>query len=171
MAAAIVAAQRLAVVTEARAWIGTAYHHMGRVQARRDAAGRVTDRGGVDCAMFIAEVYERAGVCPRIAVEHYPRDWHLHRRDERFLSYILPRAREVTAPGVADVVTYHIGLGFAHAAIILTPGWPAIIHSDMDARCVVLGDGNRGRHAVERNGHPRAMRFFSPWPETDGVPA
>jgi cell wall-associated NlpC family hydrolase len=149
------AAQRAAVVAEAHSWLRTPYHHMGRVKGLR---------GGVDCAMLLAEVYERAGVMARVEVQHYPRDWHLHRRDERFLSYILPRAVEIAGPAQpGDVVTYQIGLGFAHAAIVIEPGWPAIIHSDMDARCVTLADGTRGRHAIERDGTPRPIRFFTLW--------
>lgn len=153
------AEQRLAVVREAKAWLRTPYHHMGRVKGRD---------GGVDCAMLLAEVYERAGVVPHIKVETYPRDWHLHRKDERFLSYILPRAVEIKGPPrQGDCVTYHIGLGFAHAGIIINPGWPAIIHSDMDACCVTEADGTFGRHAIERNGAKRAVRFFTLWPRVD----
>nr|WP_294564470.1 hydrolase [uncultured Rhodopila sp.] len=151
-------AQRAAVVDEAREWLGTPYHHMGRVKGRA---------GGVDCAMLLAEVYERAGLIDHIEVQHYPRDWHLHRRDERFVGYILPRAVEIPGPPKrGDVVTYAIGLGFAHAAIVNEPGWPAIIHSDMDARRVTLADGTRGRHAVQKDGTLRPTRFFTLWPDS-----
>lgn len=150
------ALQREAVVREAMSWLRTPYHHMGRVKGHR---------GGVDCAMLLAEVYERAGVVPHVDVSHYPRDWHLHRNDERFLSYILPRAVEIADhPMPGDVVTYHVGRGMAHAGIVIFPGWPAIIHSDMDARCVTLGDGTQGRHALANDGSPRARRYFTLWP-------
>ncbi len=148
------AAQRMAVVTEALSWLGTPYHHMGRVKGRH---------GGVDCAMLIAEVYERAGIIPHLDVAFYPHDWHLHRRDERFLGYILPHAHPIEAPLVGDLVTFRFGLGFAHAAIVVFPGWPRIIHSDMDARCVTLADGTAGRHAHERSGAERERKFFSIW--------
>jgi len=150
------AAQRAAVLAEALSWRGTPYHHMGRIKGRN---------GGVDCAMFLAEVFERAGVIDHVTVGHYSRDWHLHRRDQRFLSYILPLAQEIAGPPLpADVVTYAIGHGFAHAAIVIEPGWPRIIHSDMDARCVTFADGLTGRHAVEGNGQLRQVRCFTLWP-------
>ena len=149
------AEQRAAVIAEAVSWLRTPYHHAARVKGH-----------GVDCAMLLAEVYERAGVLDHVAVQHYPRDWHLHRKDERFVSYILPRAVEIAGPPMpGDVVTYQIGLGFAHAAIVNEPGWPASIHSDMDARCVTLGDGTEGRHAWRNDGKRRAVRFFTLWPE------
>lgn len=149
--------QRAAVIAEAMTWLRTPYHHMGRIKGRT---------GGVDCAMLLAEVYHRAGIVPRIEVQHYSRDWHLHRRDERFISYILPHATEIAgAPQPGDAVTFHVGHGFAHAGIVID--WPRIIHSDMEARCVTIADGTQGRHAFERDGTPRATRFFTLWPRGD----
>jgi hypothetical protein len=42
--------RRLVVVEEARGWLGTPYHHMGRVKG-----------AGTDCLMMLAAVYERRG--------------------------------------------------------------------------------------------------------------
>jgi len=148
--------QRAAVLAEAATWIGTPYHHEGRIKGRS---------GGVDCAMLLAEVYERAGMIAHVKAAHYPRDWHFHASEEgaqRFLSYILPHAVEIPGPPQSgDVVTYHIGKGFAHAGIVVR--WPEIIHSDMDARCVTRADGTQGRFAVQRNGEPRPVKFFTLW--------
>ena len=143
--------QRASLIAEAMSWLRTPYHHMGRVKGLT---------GGVDCAMFITEVFERAGLVPHVEVEHYPRDWHLHRTDERFIGYISRWADRVDVPLPADIVTYHIGLCFAHAAIVLPPGWPHIVHSDMDARCVTLADGSQGRHAIQKSGEPRKRTFW-----------
>jgi hypothetical protein len=49
--------RRLAVVEEARGWLGTPYHHMGRVRG-----------AGTDCLMMLAEIYEAADVVPRIEI-------------------------------------------------------------------------------------------------------
>jgi cell wall-associated NlpC family hydrolase len=148
--------QRARVVAEAQDWALTPYHHMGRIKGLS---------GGVDCAMLLAEVYERAGVIGRVDVAHYPPDWHLHRRDERFLNTILASATETATPLAGDVACWRVGFGFAHAAIIVDPGWPAIVHSDISARRVIRSDGTHGRHAHGRDGKPRTVRFFTLWPE------
>jgi cell wall-associated NlpC family hydrolase len=145
------AEQRVAVIAEAMTWLRTPFHHEGRIKGTR---------GGVDCAMFVAEVFERTGIVPRFPIAHYPRDWHLHRTDERFLGYIRQWAREVEVPEPADIVAYHIGHCFAHAAIITARGWPHVIHSDMEARCVTLADGTVGRHALEGSGKSRPRSFW-----------
>jgi len=76
--------RRLAVIIEARGWLRTPYHHMGRVKGC-----------GTDCLMLLAEVYERAGVVPRIDVPFYAPDWNLHRDAERYLGGLMQYAREV----------------------------------------------------------------------------
>ena len=77
-------AERAAVVAEARAWLRTPYHHMGRVKG-----------AGVDCATLLAEVYARAGVIAPVAIPYYPPDWHLHRDAERYLGFVLEHAIEL----------------------------------------------------------------------------
>ena len=67
--------RRSQVIAEAETWLGTPYHHMGRVRG-----------GGTDCLMLLAEVFASAGVIPRIEVPFYPQDWHLHRDAERYLN-------------------------------------------------------------------------------------
>lgn len=66
------------VLTEALSWQGTPWHHQGRVKGV-----------GVDCLMFLAEVYERAGVIPHADPGNYARDWHMHRSDELFMGGVL----------------------------------------------------------------------------------
>lgn len=120
------AAQRLAVVTEALTWLGTPYHHEARVKGE-----------GVDCAYFLREVFAAAGIVPRAAIPHYPRDWHMHRDEERYLSFILEHGRPVNPPYLpADVPTYKIGRCVSHAAIIVA--WPRLIHAYYQEKMVVL---------------------------------
>jgi hypothetical protein len=66
-----------AIVTEARAWMGTPYHHHARIKGV-----------GVDCAQLLCEVYEAVGLVPHIDTGHYPHDWHLHRGEELFMEWL-----------------------------------------------------------------------------------
>jgi cell wall-associated NlpC family hydrolase len=158
----------------ARSWIGTPYHHRGRVKG-----------AGVDCAMFPLEVYREAGVIGEVEVPYYPADWMLHRGEEIYLNVVLRHAREITEaigcrlsaigqsassgncedaerpradsrepialPG--DFVLYHFGRCWAHGAIVLE--WPLIIHA-LTGKGVVLADGEREGCLVGR-----ARRWFS----------
>jgi cell wall-associated NlpC family hydrolase len=146
--------QRAAVIAQARAWLGTPYHHAGRVRG-----------AGADCATLPAEVYAAAGMIPPLTLEHYPPDWHLHRSAERYLAHVLAHAREVSAPsGPGDFVLYRWGRAFAHGAIIVA--WPEIIHAVIQVG-VILDRGDDGRLKG------RERKFFTLWPEeclaTDGA--
>jgi cell wall-associated NlpC family hydrolase len=152
------AEQRAAVVAEARSWIGTAYHHMGTIKATW-ADGKIIDKGGVDCATLLAEVYARAGVIPPVEVPFYPRDWHMHRSAERYLSTVLQHAHEIdeaqALPG--DVVLYKFGRAFSHGAIIVDPSWPRIIHAKWRSNVVHEDLGHVGEWA------DRPRKFLSLW--------
>jgi cell wall-associated NlpC family hydrolase len=138
------AAARAAVIAEARAWLGTPYHHAAQVKG-----------AGVDCAMLPAAVYRTAGLIPEFQVAHYPPDWHLHRDTERYLEIVTLHATEVPAPtGPGDFVLYRFGRAFAHGAIILD--WPTIVHAVIRVG-VVLDRGDAGRL------HGRTRRFFTLW--------
>jgi len=140
------AEQRAAVVTEARSWLRTPYHHAARVKG-----------AGVDCAMLPRAVYYAAGLIPDFTMERYPPDWHRHRDEERYLQIVARFAREVPEPtGPGDFVLYKFGRCFAHGAVIV--GWPQIIHAVIHVG-VTLDDGNAGQLA----GRPR--RFFTLWPQ------
>ncbi len=83
-----VSAQRAAVVAAARAWIGTPYHHMADIKGV-----------GVDCAMLLVRVYCDLGLVERFDPRPYTQDWMLHRNEERYLGFLLTRARMVETPG------------------------------------------------------------------------
>lgn len=142
-----IAVHREAVCTIARSWLGTPYHHMGRVKG-----------AGVDCAMFPLEVYREAGLIGDIEVLYYPHDWMLHRSEEIYLGIVKKlatelRSLEAAKPG--DFLMYHFGRCWSHGAIVLE--WPLIIHA-LTNKGVVLADGEREGCLVGR-----AKRFFSPW--------
>jgi cell wall-associated NlpC family hydrolase len=63
--------QREDVVREALSWIGTPFHHAGRVKG-----------AGVDCGQFPLAVFESCGLIPNYVPAHYPADFHLHSNEE-----------------------------------------------------------------------------------------
>lgn len=140
------ASQRLAVVTEARAWLLTPYHHEGRVKGLG---------GGVDCAMLPAEVYHAAGVIPAIPELTYDPQWHLHHSAERYLEWVLKYAREIAGPPQpGDMALYKYGHTLSHGAIVIA--WPQVIHAVRD-RAVEWGNGAQ----MIINGHrAKDVRFY-----------
>lgn len=135
---------RAAVVAEAESWIGTPFHHAGRVKG-----------AGVDCLMLLAEVYERAGVTAHIMPPFYVPDWHLHRDAERYVEGLLGYARAIDGPPEpGDVALFRFGRTFSHGAIIAA--WPRVVHAYWSAG-VVWGDAT----LYPLNGRP--VRFFTPF--------
>ena len=128
----------------ARSWLGTPYHHVGRIKAV-----------GVDCAMFPLEVYREAGLIGDISVPYYPQDWMLHRSEEIYLRIVQQHARETEPAAVAagDFVLYHFARCWSHGAIVLD--WPLIIHAVVQ-HGVILSDGEKDGMLVGRR-----RRFFS----------
>jgi len=142
--------QRRAVAAEAQSWLGTPYHHMGRLKGV-----------GVDCAMLPAEIYEACGLIPRQEVAFYPMDWNLHQGGERYLAQVLEHAAEVEAPHPGDLVLWRFGRCLAHGAIVLD--WPRIIHAVVRVG-VVLDDGESPSLLHQRqDGRPRERHFYSLW--------
>lgn len=104
------------ILTEALSWIGTPWHHQGRIKGV-----------GVDCAMFLCEVYERAGLVPHIDPRPYSQDWHFHRSEEKFLSWVTDYGEEINTPEPGCVAIFKFGRCFSHGAIVTN--WPMVIHS------------------------------------------
>jgi cell wall-associated NlpC family hydrolase len=136
--------RRLVVIDEARGWLRTPYHHMGRVKG-----------AGTDCLMLLAEVYESAKVVPHIEVPFYPPDWNLHRDAERYLLGVMRYAREIPEPPQpGDVAVFKFGRCFAHGAIAVA--WPCLIHA-WHSTGVVHVDATQPPLAGRR------VRFFDPF--------
>jgi cell wall-associated NlpC family hydrolase len=156
------AAAREAVCRIARSWLGTPYHHMGRIKGV-----------GVDCAMFPLEVYREAGLIDDIAIPFYPPDWHLHRSEEIYLAVVNRYTREIignrlrgtgksaptvpcklsSVPSRGDFALYQFGRTWSHGAIVLD--WPLIIHAVVQ-HGVILSDGEKDGMLIGRS-----RRFFS----------
>ena len=147
--------ERSAVVREALTWQGTPFHHMGRIKGRA---------GGADCAYATAMIYH-AALPHRVEAPEfgpYAPQWNLSRgAQERYLATVmgLPGVCEIGAgdarPG--DLVLFRIAHAWAHGAIVMPPGWPAIAHADAEAGMFLRARGDGGRLAR------RAKRFFTFW--------
>ena len=140
--------RRLAVIGEAGRWLGTPYHHQGRLKGV-----------GADCLTLLAEVYHACGVIPAIDIPYYPPNWNLHRSAELYLDGLLRYASEVETPRPGDVALFRFGRCFAHGAIVIY--WPKVIHA-WNGAGVIHGDAElpplKGR----------AARFFTLF--TQGTP-
>jgi hypothetical protein len=66
-----------AVIAAGRSWIGTPYHHMARVKGH-----------GVDCAQVLIAAFVEAEMVEDFNPGYYTMDWHLHRNEERYLSFM-----------------------------------------------------------------------------------
>jgi len=118
-------ALREAIAAEARTWLGTPYHHHGRIRGV-----------GVDCAQILAAVYGAAGVVqPDLPLGDYPAQWHLHRSDELYLQHLqqlgatpLPDGQ---APQLGDIGVWRFGRTFSHGGIVVDTAGPAplIVHA------------------------------------------
>jgi cell wall-associated NlpC family hydrolase len=141
---AVMDQRRLAVTELAREWLGTPYHHMGRVKG-----------AGTDCLTVLAEVYEAAGIVPHIEIPFYSPDWHLHRDAERYLEGIMRYACEIPGPPQpGDVALFKFGRCYAHGAIVIE--WPRLIHA-WHSSGVLYADAEQSQLAG------RPVRFFDPF--------
>lgn len=140
------AKERAAVVAEAKTWLGTPYHHHARVKG-----------AGVDCANLPAAVYESCGLIPNLAPS-YSEQWHKHRDEEIYLSWVTPHAREIDRSSVqpGDFAIWKFGRTFSHGAIIIDP--PIVIHSYIGLG-VVMADMDEEEELLPR----RPVRFFTLW--------
>jgi cell wall-associated NlpC family hydrolase len=149
--------QRQRVVNVARSWLSTPYHTGARIKGRN---------GGIDCLTLLAEVFAEAGLVEKVAIPHYPPDWHLHRDAERYLEGLLKYTREIQGlPQPGDIALWKFGRCFSHGAIVTQ--WPQVIHAYVNSSVrfenaetarwlMFIGEGRE-------RGKPRPIRFFSYW--------
>lgn len=102
--------QRDAVCTEAKTWIGTPYHHHGRIKGV-----------GVDCGQLLVGVFHNAGLVPNVDLGAYATDWHLHHSEELYLGWMRkfcrPILREDAQPG--DIEVFRFGRTYSHGTVIV----------------------------------------------------
>jgi cell wall-associated NlpC family hydrolase len=141
--------QRKAVVEEAKTWLKTPHVHMARLKGV-----------GVDCALLLAEVYERTGLVEHIDPGYYPQDWHLHKggqAEERiYLKTVLKYAHRVKDrdPLPGDIVLFDFGRCESHGAIVIE--WPIVIHAYVGMG-VIYGEADKNPLAG------RLAGIFSIW--------
>jgi len=137
-----IARERIAVVAEARTWIGTRFHHAQAVKG-----------AGVDCARLVAAVYTACGVIQVPAIGYYAPDWFLHETTERLERAVAECCVPVERPDRGDLALFRFGRASAHSAIVTA--WPAIIHADR-------GVDRVREDAVDPDG-PLGRRFVGAW--------
>jgi len=109
---------RIDIVTEARTWLGTPYHHQAALKGV-----------GCDCIGLLRGVYE-AFVAPLKVDINYSPHWHFHRTKEVLYSHVRQYAEEIPleSAGLGNVLLFGFGTGSAaHAGIIATVD--TIIHA------------------------------------------
>ncbi|RQO57966.1 hypothetical protein DBR47_14325 [Paucibacter sp. KBW04] len=106
-------AMREQIVAEAMSWLGTPYHHHGRVKG-----------AGVDCAQILLAVYADAlQIAPALDVGNYSTQWHLHRSEEVYLAWLAEAgAVQVEQPQPGDMAMWRFGRTFSHSGICVGEG-------------------------------------------------
>lgn len=136
--------RRASVVAEARTWRATPYHHHARLKGI-----------GTDCAQILCAVYEACGLVPHVDPGNYAHDWHLHQREEVYISWLeLCGAREVQTPAPADVALFRFGRTWSHGGILVEPG--LVLHA-------YLGRGVIETRLTEEPLAGREPRYWSLW--------
>ena len=138
------------VVAAAREWIGTPYHHAADLKGV-----------GVDCAMILVRVFCDLGLVEPFDPRPYVRDWMLHRGEERYLGFVIERAREVQAAAPGDVMLFRVGRCFAHGGIVVKAEPLRIVHAFAPAGRVVEDEVRRVAELAARLAQARFFRLRS----------
>ena len=147
--------ERAAVVAAARAWVGTPYHMNARVRG-----------AGVDCGQLLIGVFADAGLVASFDTGHSPQDFHLNRREERYLDFIRPHLTEFAGPPLAgDVIMFHYGHSYSHGAVVIKAEPLTVVHAFMRARQVI--EEKLTRHSEVMADFPgrKPPLYFTRWPK------
>ena len=144
---------RLAVIAEARTWLGTKFSDNQRCKG-----------AGCDCLGLIVGVYQYAGLLPgRVEIPTYSAQHHFHSHEEIYIENLLKHCGEVPTPGMGDVALFQFGHTYSHAGIVIR--WPGeMIHSYAGMEGCSSVDPTRQAWLKKRW---QTALFFSPW-ETAG---
>lgn len=95
------------IVKEAVSWVGTPYHHHGRLKGL-----------GVDCVQLLCCVYASCKASGYVDPGTYAVDWHLHQREELYVAGLEAQgAVQVERPHLGDVCLFKIGRTYSHGGI------------------------------------------------------
>lgn len=116
------------IAKAAYTWLGTPHVNMAKVKGV-----------GVDCGMLLIACLEDAGlVTPGdIVIKPYSNEWHLHRSEEWFLSYVKQYCRKVKKPMPGDFFLYQFGRCISHAGVYI--GENRIIHAVVGQGVIMTG--------------------------------
>lgn len=145
---------RFKIVAETASWIGTAFHHRGTIKAKKDATGKIVERGGVDCAQSIYRIYRSAmpnmipEVMPTVESD-YKFQWNLSKQsatDEPYLKTVLDLATEIDIKDVTvgDLVLFRVAFAYAHGVVVMPPGWPTVAHANSELGVFMLDRADQG---------------------------
>jgi len=124
------------IIAEARTWLGTPWHHQGRVRG-----------AGVDCGGFVLEVFKACGVLPAdFDVGYYGRDADL----PRLIATLSQWSSEVQDIRPADVMLFRIVDAPRHLAIATDVG---MIHAYQGINKVT-------EHVIDKRWRRRLYKIF-----------
>lgn len=149
------AAERVAVLAEARTWLGTPFAHRSSVKG-----------GGVDCAQFIRCVFTVCSIIPDFESPIYPSQWHLHRNEEWYLDWVEKFAIETLIPRPATVAIWKFGRCFSHAGILVDA--ENVIHAFEPTGYVAVDPVRMGSLSTMPDGRKRPVKLFDAWDKRRG---
>lgn len=111
-------------------WIGTPHVNNAKVKGI-----------GVDCGMLLIAALEDSGTIKKddIKIKPYSNEWHLHRDEEWFKSYVEQYCDKVNDLQVGDFLLYQYGRCVSHGAVYI--GNDTVVHALVD-RGVILSNIN-----------------------------
>ena len=111
-------------------WIGTPHVNNAKVKGI-----------GVDCGMLLIAALEDSGTIKKddIKIKPYSNEWHLHRNEEWFKSYVEQYCDKVDDLQVGDFLLYQYGRCVSHGAVYI--GNNTVVHALVD-RGVILSNIN-----------------------------
>lgn len=105
------------ILAEARSWLGTPFHHKGRIKGV-----------GVDCGGLIYSVFNACGYRLPPFPDDYAEDWSLHRANAAiYLDFIKPYTTPVSSPQPGDLMMVQYGRHMGHGTIYVGNG--TVIHA------------------------------------------
>ena len=99
-------------------WLGTPHINNAKVKGV-----------GVDCGMLLIAALEDSGTIPKndIKIKPYSNEWHLHRDEEWFKSYVEQYCDKVDDLQVGDFLLYQYGRCVSHGAVYI--GNNTVVHA------------------------------------------
>jgi len=114
------------IVEEAKSWVGTPYHAMGKVKG-----------AGVDCGQILIEVFGNAGIVEKFDTGYYPIDFNMHSHEQSYFKFVEQYAHTIDKPKNGDIVLYKFGRLISHSGIIVDVENKMIVHALMDVGVIM----------------------------------